>query len=70
MQFAVSEFPQIIREVVRTGIARFDAQAFPFLSRRSEDAAEAAECAADQGATGRTESVCSIRSTAYAPERT
>ena len=50
MQFAVSEFPQIVREVVRTGIARFDAQAFPFLSRRSEDAAEAAECAADQGA--------------------
>lgn len=46
----MSEFPQIIREVVRTGIARFDAQAFPFLSRRSEDAAEATECAADQGA--------------------
>lgn len=46
----MSEFPQIVREVVRTGIARFDAQAFPFLSRRSEDAAEATECAADQGA--------------------
>lgn len=46
----MSEFPQIVREVVRTGIARFDAQAFPFLSQRSEDAAEATECAADQGA--------------------
>lgn len=46
----MGEFPQIVREVVRTGIARFDAQAFPFLSRRSEDAAEATECAADQGA--------------------
>jgi protein-disulfide isomerase len=47
--FARSASPQLINEYVNTGKVRYVFKYFPFLGEESYHAAEAAECASDQG---------------------
>ena len=47
--FARSASPQLIKEYVNTGKVRYVFKYFPFLGDESYYAAEAAECASDQG---------------------
>src|SRR3989338_542935 len=47
--FARSASPQLIEEYVNTGKVRYVFKNFPFLGDESYYAAEAAECAGDQG---------------------
>lgn len=48
-QFALKTLPLLQRDIVDEGIARFEYRHFPFLSPESTTAAEASECARDQG---------------------
>ena len=48
-QFALKTLPLLQRDIVDQGIARFEYRHFPFLSPESTTAAEASECARDQG---------------------
>ena len=48
-QFALKTLPLLQRDIVDKGIARFEYRHFPFLSPESTTAAEASECARDQG---------------------
>jgi protein-disulfide isomerase len=48
--FAGAAGQQIIDEYANTGLVRFAVRNFPFLGQESDWAAQAAECAADQGA--------------------
>ena len=48
-QFALKTLPLLQRDIVDEGIARFEYRHFPFLSPESTAAAEASECARDQG---------------------
>ena len=48
-QFALKTLPLLQRDIVDEGIARFEYRHFPFLSPESVMAAEASECARDQG---------------------
>ena len=48
-QFALKTLPLLQRDIIDEGIARFEYRHFPFLSPESTTAAEASECARDQG---------------------
>ena len=47
-RFAVALMPEIKRDLIDTGMVRFEYRHYPFLGPESQMAAEAAECARDQ----------------------
>jgi protein-disulfide isomerase len=49
-RFSQSIEPQIVNAFITTGVARFEFRHFAFLGKESQRAAEACECAAEQGA--------------------
>lgn len=49
-RFAIDTLPQLQEKYIDTGLVRFGYQSVAFLSEESLSAAEASECAADQGA--------------------
>ena len=47
--FALNILPSLEKDLIETGTIRFEYRHYPFLGRESFDAAEASECARDQG---------------------